>query len=207
MVVSTPLDRPAPAAVAADSPAMRLARAAAAGDEVATGQLLRMLAPHIRVVVRAIMGPDHPDADDALQHSLIGFVRALPAFRGECDPAGYASRIAVRTAVAARKRARTHQGRHDAAGAEERPETLTPQDPALTTRRKEALRELLTALPPEQGETLAMRVVLGWSLDEIATHTGAPVNTVRSRMRLAKEAMRRRIESDPALLEILEPES
>ena len=58
------------------------------------------------------------------------------------------------------------------------------------------MRELLAAIPTEQGETLAMRVVLGWSLEEIAAHTRVPVNTVRSRLRLAKEAMRRRIEAD-----------
>ena len=52
-----------------------------------------------------------------------------------------------------------------------------------------------------------MRVVLGWSLEEIAAHTQVPVNTVRSRLRLAKEAMRRRIEADAALVEALEIKS
>jgi RNA polymerase sigma-70 factor (ECF subfamily) len=32
---------------------------------------------------------------------------------------------------------------------------------------------------------------------------GVPLNTVRSRVRLAKEALRRRIDADPALREIL----
>jgi RNA polymerase sigma-70 factor (ECF subfamily) len=52
-----------------------------------------------------------------------------------------------------------------------------------------------------------MRVVLGWSLEEIAAHTRVPVNTVRSRLRLAKEAMRRRIEADSDLVEALEIKS
>ncbi len=41
-------------------------------------------------------------------------------------------------------------------------------------------------------------------VQEVADATGVPVNTVRSRMRLAKEALRRRIEADPDLLEMLE---
>jgi len=45
--------------------------------------------------------------------------------------------------------------------------------------------------------------VLGWSLEEIASHAGVPINTVRSRIRLAKEAMRRRIEATRALREEL----
>ena len=52
-----------------------------------------------------------------------------------------------------------------------------------------------------------MRVVLGWSLEEIAAHSGAPLNTVRSRLRLAKEGLRRRIENLPGMLEALEVQS
>jgi RNA polymerase sigma-70 factor (ECF subfamily) len=45
--------------------------------------------------------------------------------------------------------------------------------------------------------------MLGWSLEEIAQTSGAPVNTVRSRLRLAKEALRRKIVADPVLAEEL----
>jgi RNA polymerase sigma-70 factor (ECF subfamily) len=212
-------DRPDPSAFAAqrdvlaagtvsaapESEAMALAREAAAGNGVATGRLLRLLAPRLGSIVRAIMGGGHPDRDDAIQLALIAFVQALPAFRGECDPAGYASTIAVRTALAARKRARARDARQEVAGAVEMEGgTLSPGDLADAHRRKEILRQLLGALPPEQGEALAMRVVLGWSLEEIATHMKAPVNTVRSRLRLAREAMKRRIEGDASLLEALE---
>jgi RNA polymerase sigma-70 factor (ECF subfamily) len=40
-------------------------------------------------------------------------------------------------------------------------------------------------------------------MQEVADATGAPINTVRSRVRLAKEALRRRIEEDPTLAELL----
>src|ERR1700721_1093678 len=79
------------APTAPESEAMLLAREAAAGNGVATGRLLRMLTPRLGSVVRAIMGAGHPARDDALQLTLIGFVQALAAFRGECDPAGYAA--------------------------------------------------------------------------------------------------------------------
>lgn len=187
------------------SEAMELARLAAAGDKIATSKLLKILAPRLSRVVRAVLGAQHADVDDAFQLALIGFVQALPAFRGECDPAGYATTIAVRTALATRRRARTLQTRQETneqgAIAFSGP---SPRDEAESTRRKEALRELLVNLAPEQGETLAMRVVLGWSLGEIASHTNAPLNTVRSRLRLAKEALKKRIEADPSLLEMLE---
>ena len=73
-------------------------------------------------------------------------------------------------------------------------------------RRKRALRDLLSDLPEEQADALALRVMLGWSLEDVARATGAPLNTVRSRVRLAKEALRRRIEADPSLSDELEVE-
>ena len=81
---------------------MALARAAAGGDSAATGQLLRLLAPRLSRVVRAVLGGHHPDVDDAFQQSLIGLVQALPAFRGDCEPIGYATIIAVRRATRSR---------------------------------------------------------------------------------------------------------
>jgi RNA polymerase sigma-70 factor (ECF subfamily) len=193
-------------AAAPPDSSIELARIAASGDSVATGKLLRALAPRLARVVRAVLGAAHPDLDDAVQHALIGFVQALPAFRGDCDPLGYASVIAVRAALAVRKRTRTDYARRDDdAEADAMPAgKASPSDEAAAQKRKAILRELLASLPTEQAEALAMRVVLGWSLDEIAKQSGAPLNTVRSRLRLAKEGLKRRIEADHALLEALE---
>ena len=191
----------------APSEAMTLARHAADGDREATAKLLKMLAPRLARVVRAVLGASHPDLDDAIQLSLIGFVQALPAFRGECDPSGYATTIAVRTAVATRKRAHIHRARHEQATETIPEHAPSPSESVEAHKRKEIVRDLMGQLPAEQAETLAMRVVLGWSREEIAQHTGAPVNTVRSRMRLAKEALKKRIEGNVALLEALEVET
>jgi RNA polymerase sigma-70 factor (ECF subfamily) len=46
--------------------------------------------------------------------------------------------------------------------------------------------------------------MLGWSLSDVATATGVPLNTVRSRVRLAKNALRAAVEADPSLLEELD---
>src|SRR5262245_51056092 len=95
------------------SSTIALARTAAAGDSAATGKLLRALSPRLVRVVRTVLGGSHPDVDDAVQQALIGFVQALPAFRGDCEPIGYATVIAVRAAVAVRKRTRTDRARRD----------------------------------------------------------------------------------------------
>jgi RNA polymerase sigma-70 factor (ECF subfamily) len=187
-------------------PLVALARIAATGDGAATTKLLRVIGPRLVAVVRAILGATHPDVDDASQQALIGFVQALPAFRGDCDPVGYGRTIAVRAALAARRRARTQVLRHEY---DVETDTLVGEHPSprqvtAAHRRKELLRDLLAELPPEQAEALAMRVVLGCSLEEVASQTATPLNTVRSRLRLAKERLRRRIEGEPGLLDAME---
>ena len=186
--------------------AIALARQAATGDAAATSRLLRSLASRVVRVVRAVLGGAHPDVDDVAQQALIGFIQALPAFRGDCDPARYATTIAVRTALGARRRTTVERSRRDADADAEAVATMSPGpgEAMAAQRRKEILRELLAELPAEQAEALAMRVVLGWSLEEIAGQSGAPLNTVRSRLRLAKESLRKTIESQPGLCEALE---
>jgi RNA polymerase sigma factor (sigma-70 family) len=183
---------------------LALATAAAAGDDAAARELLQAVWPAMTRTIIGVLGPQHPDVEDVSQESMIGFLRALAAFRGECHPAGYASRIALHTALRARRRAKLSRSRVDEMArlslSEER--AAVPNDVA-GERRRRVLRELLEDLPTEQAESLALRVVLGWTLEEVALATGAPVNTVRSRVRLAKEALRRRIEANPRLIDDL----
>ena len=80
---------------------------------------------------------------------------------------------------------------------------------ALLPRRQaaftiEAVRLLLDELPEEQAEALAFRMILGWSLMEIAEATQTPLNTVRSRLRLAKDGVRKRVAEHEELAEALD---
>jgi len=187
----------------------RLVEQAVEGDTAATGALLKALAPAMIRAAHQLLGASHPDLDDVVQQALIGLVQALPGFRNECTVAHFACRIVARTAVAARRRQGLRAERQDDevdVDALALPAAATA-DGVDAERRRELVRGLLSTLPEEQAETLALRVVLGFSLDEVAEATGVPMNTVRSRVRLAKAALRRRIEAQPGLLEALEVES
>jgi RNA polymerase sigma-70 factor (ECF subfamily) len=200
-----PAPRVPPEATSPSSPSDRAtesARAAAAGDVRATRELLELVAPRVVRVVRAVMGPDRAEVDDATQLALIAFIQALPSFRGECSPVQFAARIAVRTATAVRRRASARRARHDESIDLDRLEA--PPEEVDAARRRAAVRALLDELPEEQAEALALRIMLGWSLKEIAAATDTPLNTVRSRMRLAKEALRKRVATDPALAAALD---
>jgi RNA polymerase sigma factor (sigma-70 family) len=181
----------------------QLLKRAQAGEQASIAAILRAQAPLMLRIVRGVLG-NPADVEDGLQQSMIGLVQALPGFRGECAIAGFAGRIAFRSALSirrTRRRAQRMQGPEEAlmgyAAEGEAPD-------AFAQARMDTLRSLLLELPIEQAEALALRVVLGFSLDEIADAAGAPLNTIRSRIRLAKEALRARIEADPKLWDLRE---
>ena len=183
---------------------LALAKTAGSGDAEATAKLLRLVAPEMRRVVRGVLGNHAADVDDASQQALVGLVHALPAFRGDCSPVGYACRIAFRTALALRRQRLRFRDRCDlSVDADSLCRDEEPGHQVGANLRMELLRNLLDEIPPEQAEALTLRTVLGWSLAEIAEASGAPLNTVRSRLRLAKEAVRSRIEANPELAEAL----
>jgi RNA polymerase sigma-70 factor (ECF subfamily) len=209
-VVLLPSPAPEPPASPPEDDGIRaLVAAAAAGDAGAARRVLERVAPTVHRVVRTVLGPSGghgAHAEDVTQDALLALVHALGAFRGECGFVHYACRIATRVAVAAR-RARAAEAHVEpldvglGGGAIEAP--VAGDDPEAP-RRRAILRALLDELPEAQAETLVLRVMLGYSMAEIARATSAPLNTVRSRLRLAKEALRSRIEQDQALAEMLE---
>jgi RNA polymerase sigma-70 factor (ECF subfamily) len=138
---------------------------------------------------------------------LLGFLAALRDFRGDAAVAYFASCIAFRRALEAKRRShdvnqwlQEFHRLEQASGAG----PLPPSDVAMLDLRRELLAHLMTELPKPQAEALALRAITGMSIEKIAEASGCPANTVRSRLRLAKEAVRRRVAADPRMRECLE---
>src|SRR5882672_441316 len=203
--VSAAAVRPLPSDRARDEEA--IVAAARAGDPLAMEELLGLLAPPLLRAVRALMGPSHPDLEDVVQDVLIAVADALPSFRGECSLLHFAIRIATRRTTTARRRSRSILSWLEAFWRKQEPLELgaaSPGEETLADRRRLLLRTLLGEIPEAQAEALALRVALGHSIDEVASITRAPINTVRSRLRLAKDALRTRIAADPRWAELWE---
>lgn len=159
-------------------------------DPAAVRRLLEKIAPSVRRVCRAVLGPGHPDLEDIIQDCLIDILRALPKYRFEGTLVHYTNRIALRASIAARKRGRSRerrvraladQGAGDPMGRQESPPDLW------------VLRAVIDELSAVQAEAIVMRIVLGYSVEEIAVATRVSVNTSKSRLRVAKEYLRRRL--------------
>jgi RNA polymerase sigma-70 factor (ECF subfamily) len=188
---------------------LSLAREVAAGSSAAIDPLLKAVAPHVLRVVRAVLGSAHAETEDIVQESLLGFLRALRAFRGESSVTHFAARIAFRHALEARRRARSVGGwlsQYQSLSSLDAPRALSPSEVLAMDRRRAILFDLLEELPKAQAEALLLRAVVGLSVSEIAADAGCPEETIRSRLRLAKNALRSRIDGDVRLRESLEDE-
>src|SRR5258705_6643546 len=179
-----------------------LAAAVERGDRAALRTFLLAVVPPMLRVVRRVLGPDHPDLEEVAQEAAYAAIDALPRFRGEGSVLHFACRAAVHTAMNLRRR---DSARKRMAVCETFDlESVAADEPgpeALAVRGSLApiVRELLGTLPEPLAEAFALHTVLGYTVAEIAEATRAPLETVRSRLRLARQALRRRILADGML--------
>ncbi|MDC0683010.1 RNA polymerase sigma factor [Sorangium atrum] len=199
------LDAPPEGAPPRADELLGLARAAAARDPAAIRTLVTELGGAMLRSVRKVLGPRHPDVEDTTQEAVLALLQALPSFRAECTVLHFANRIAVMTALGARRRLRV-RARFDEPGA---PIDVAPDEggaspfaEAVSNRRREMVLQVLDGMPEATAEALALHFVLGYTVDEIAALAGASPNTVWSRLRLGKEALRRAFANNAKLAEL-----
>ncbi|MGN6246389.1 MAG: RNA polymerase sigma factor [Motilibacteraceae bacterium] len=154
-------------------------RRARSGDPVAFATLWRATNPALVRYLRVVAGDD---ADDLASETWLSAVRALSCFDG--DERGFRSwlvTIARRKHLdlvrsAPRRRERSSGDDEVLAGGD------VVADVAETVVAEHASREalaLLRALPPEQAELVALRVVVGLDVAEVAALTGRTPGSVR----------------------------
>jgi RNA polymerase sigma factor (sigma-70 family) len=174
-----------------------------ARDPRAVNEFVRATAPSILRVVRQILGAQHPEFNDVVQEAQFGALEALATFRGQCTVLHFVWRVAALTAMNARRRL---QLREQITPGNDALDEFASDEPSplgctLAARRRDTFRRLLDELPAVQSEALALHCVLGLTIAEVSDATGAPLNTVRSRLLAAKAALRDRLSADPKLWE------
>jgi RNA polymerase sigma-70 factor (ECF subfamily) len=173
------------------------------GDPSALRHLLDEVAPLMVRAARRILGRRHAEVEDVAQQALAAFVERLPTFRNESSVAHFAQRIAIYRALSARRAAAIRRRvSADAASelADQAGAPFEPPDAGVVERTRRALLvDALAALPAPQAEALALHFLFDHTVAEIAEMTSSPEETVRSRLRLGKRALRERIEREPDL--------
>lgn len=164
-------------------PASPPARALARDDARLLGRLYEA---HADAVFRALARWGVPDAslDDALQETFLIASRKLPEFEGRSTHLTWLFGIALRVARGVR-RARKYEPLGDV-----EPAAPGGLDDELEARRAAALLDrLLADLDEDQREVFVLAELEELTAPEIAEITGAKLNTVYSRLRLARRAI------------------
>jgi len=145
------------------------------------------------------LAPNHPDADDLVQRSLIEILRSAGSFRGESSLETWADRIAARTSMRLIKQ-RAHHAEVVTLVAEPEPEEFLSGEAEV---EKASLRRRLTALlsriSPERRAAVVLHYVHGYSVQEVAELTETPANTVRDRLRVGKSLLRKYLLKDAGM--------
>ena len=170
-------------------------RAAIEGDEDATRDLLTEILPRVRNLVRYLVRGDE-DVDDIAQDALVAVLEDLRGYRGEGRFESWVDRIVARLTIARIRKRRFFWKR----------DTQYNSDLMLASggaaadeylHRREMV-QMLDDLPQEQRYVLVLHHALDMTVPEMAEELGIPIETVRSRLRLAKARLRNNNVVEPA---------
>ncbi|MBO0855354.1 MAG: sigma-70 family RNA polymerase sigma factor [Nocardia sp.] len=175
----------------------RLIGPAAAGDQRAVNDIIRIVYPLMRRYCYARVGSGggpQVSAEDIAQEICIATVAGIPRYRDQGK-----SFLAFVYGIAANKVAdafRRAQQQHSFPMAE-LPETASaaagPEELALTFETRRTAAELMKILAPAHREVLVMRIVLGWTAAQTAEAIGTSPGVVRVMQHRALRKLRAHI--------------
>lgn len=170
------------------------ARRLAASDPEAGHDLDELLARARRLAGRvARVGVD---AEDLAQSAVLEVLRCQHNHRNAGPFMAWAHRVMSR--LMWRRAARDVGESGPSAAAMIDPRT-GPSSAAMRGELRARLGEFVERLPEAQRETLRLRVLEGCSIEEIAERTATPIETTRTRLRVAKQRLATWIAGDPVL--------
>jgi len=168
------------------------------GEAEALAELYDRYAPLLLAVTRRILG-GAGDAEEALQETL--FQAWNQAGRYDPDRSSVSTWLILIARSRALDRLRNRGARDRAATAA----AAEPQAPDASSRldehvlhgeRRRRVRQAVAELPEEQRRVIELAFYEGLSQSEIATRTGAPLGTVKTRALLGMKKLRQALRSD-----------
>lgn len=195
----------APESVRPD-PLRALVGPAVEGDSEALRTILLEVGGAMLRTVRRVLGANHPSIDDVTQDAAFGFTRALSTFRGDSTVTHFAVRVALRTALQARRHFafRERMGDFTELGAQiADPSLHSPLELAISQERRRILRSVMDQLSEPIAAAIALHFMMGFTVLEIAAAEEVSPNTVWSRLRLGKQALKKMLEGDDRLQSLM----
>lgn len=177
-----------PAADEVIDPLRALALKARDGEALAFRQLYDRTRDLAWGVLYRVVGPSS-ELEDLLQDAYLQLMKALKGYRGDAKVTTFLHRICVNVGLMHLRTARRHP--EDPTEPGELPEELAPasQSPERAAQVKQAqalMKAALAELTQEKADVFVYHELLGLRPEEISELTGAPANTVRSRLNRAR---------------------
>jgi RNA polymerase sigma-70 factor, ECF subfamily len=169
---------------------VELMAAVAARDPAAQREVLSRLGGRVRKIT-GLLCREHADAEDAAQVALIAILKSADGFRVATSLERWAERITVRTTLRATRRERNRRGLLE--------RWLAPNRPPWggeTNTETLGLEALFERLSPERRRAFVLHHALGYTIEEIAELSGAPLGTVKDRLVTARRELRAMIERE-----------
>jgi RNA polymerase sigma-70 factor (ECF subfamily) len=164
-------------------------------DEPAFGALVDLYTPAVFRIVRRMV-PDTMETEAIVQETFWRFWQALPRFDADRPLLPYLATIASNLA---RDRFRRDRRVEDVSVEDVLEGQASASDPdveqiADDEQMRRRLAESVQVLPFAYRAVIALRYEAGMSYEEIAGVLSLPLNTVRTRLRRAKDLLRRSLE-------------
>ena len=150
-------------------------------------RLYRASYPKIFRTLVALLGDTHL-AEDCTQDAFVKAYRSWGSFKPEAPAEAWVHRIAINTAISARRRQRLREV-GEVIRRLGRPSVQDPIEGVFA----DGLLEELRRLPPKQASMIVLRHLHGYSNREIGASLGISESTVASRLMAAKATLRARL--------------
>ena len=177
---------------------LAIVRRMVVGEAEALAELYDRFAPLVLAVARRILG-GAGDAEEVLQEAFLQAWNQADRYDAARSSVSTWLVLISRSRALDRLRSRGARDRTAAAAAAEPPPADTSSrldEHVLHRERQRRVREALAAIPEEQRRVLELAFYGGLSQSEIATRTGTPLGTVKTRALLGMKKLRQELRSE-----------
>jgi RNA polymerase sigma-70 factor, ECF subfamily len=177
-----------------------LAALAAGGDPGARRKVAELLFERVRTTVRYISANDR-DREDWVQLAMLEILSSLRGFQGVSSLASWADRITVRTAMRHLKRRRRREEKVGLAADPHQGTKNASNDSGEQLMVRSRIASILEEIDSKPRIAVVLRLVHGYSVDEISAMTSTPRDTIKGRLKRGRKQLRNRIEEDSWLMD------
>ncbi len=157
------------------------------GDDNAFAEIIRRYEGAVAATVINMVG--HDDADEVGQVTMIKLYNSLSRFKGDASLKTYVTRIAINSSLDALRRRKRLFSRFFSLDDDGVRENAVVTDHGKGFELKESINRALSNLKPEFRAVAVLRLVQGYSTEEVSNILGIASGTVLSRLSRARKIL------------------